>query len=94
MDQDLLQELTAAQKKEFEYYAAANFTLVKRVYNRRDLFTTFKPNTETAFFAHHPQKGTFLITGDASIEWINNAITDEFDIIEKKSEINEQLSLF
>ena len=92
MDQDLLQELTEAQKKEFDLYAAANFILLKRKFERYNRFT-HQPFTETAFFAHHPNKGTFLISGDAPMEWINNAITDEFDIIEKKLEINNQLSL-
>jgi hypothetical protein len=94
MNNNLINELSENQKKEFMYYYNANFTLVKKVYNRKDYFTTFKPNTETAFFAHHPQKGTFLITGNAPMEWINNAITEEFDIIKKKSEINNQLTLF
>lgn len=93
MEQDLLQELTAAQKKEFDFYAAANFILVKRKFERYNRFT-HQPFTEICFFAHHPHKGTFLISGDAPMEWINNAITDEFDIIEKKLEINNQLSLF
>jgi len=94
MNQDLLQELTEDQREEFEYYASANFELIKRIYNCKDLLITSKSNTETAFFAYHPQKGTFLITGNNPMEWINNAITDEFDIIEKKSEINNQLILF
>jgi hypothetical protein len=94
MDQDLFQELTAAQKKEFEYYASANFELIKRIYNRKDLLTTSKSNTEKAFFAYHPQKGTFLITGNSPMEWINFAIKDKFDVIQKKSEINNQLDLF
>lgn len=93
MNQDLLQELTEDQRKEFDFYAAANFILVKRKFERYNRFT-HQPFTETCFFAHHPNKGTFLISGDAPMEWINNAITDEFDIIEKKSEINNQLSLF
>jgi len=93
MDQDLLQELTAAQKNEFQFYAAANFILVKRKFERYNRFTN-QPFTEICFFAHHPTKGTFLISGDAPMEWINNAITDEFDVIEKKSKINNQLSLF
>jgi hypothetical protein len=93
MDQDLLQELTEDQKKEFNFYAAANFILVKRKFERYNRFT-HQPFTEICFFAYHPNKGTFLISGDAPMEWINNAITDEFDIIEKKSEINNQLSLF
>lgn len=93
MDQDLLQELTEDQKKEFQFYAAANFILVKRKYERYNRFT-HQPFTEICFFAHHPNKGTFLISGNAPMEWINNAITDEFDVIEKKLEINNQLSLF
>lgn len=93
MDQDLLQELTTEQQKEFKFYAAANFILVKRKFERYNRFT-HQPFTEICFFAHHPNKGTFLISGDAPMEWINNAITDEFDVIEKKLEINNQLSLF
>lgn len=93
MDQDLLQELTKEQQKEFQFYAAANFILVKRKFERYNRFT-HQPFTEICFFAHHPNKGTFLISGDAPMEWINNAITDEFDVIEKKLEINNQLSLF
>jgi len=93
MDQDLLQELTTEQQKEFKFYAAAKFILVKRKFERYNRFT-HQPFTEICFFAHHPNKGTFLISGDAPMEWINNAITDEFDVIEKKLEINNQLSLF
>lgn len=93
MDQDLLQELTEDQQKEFKYYYNANFTLIKRKYERRNIYTQ-QPYTDICFFAHHPQKGTFLISGNAPMEWINNAITDEFDVIEKKLEINNQLSLF
>ena len=94
MDQDLLKELTEDQQKEFQYYASANFTLVKRIYNRKDIFTTFKPNTEIAYFAHHPQKGTYLITGSAPMDWINFAINDPMLIDNEKSDINTQLSLF
>jgi|688.fasta_scaffold558363_2 hypothetical protein len=93
MDHNLLQELTEDQRKEFDFYAAANFILVKRKFERYNRFT-HQPFTEICFFAHHPNKGTFLITGDAPMEWINNAITDEFDIIDKKLEFNNQLSLF
>jgi hypothetical protein len=93
MDQDLLQELTEDQQKEFQFYAAANFILVKRKFERYNRFT-HQPFTEICFFAHHPNKGTFLISGDAPMEWIKNAITDEFDVIEEKLEINNQLSLF
>ena len=93
MDQDLLQELTTEQQKEFQFYAAANFILVKRKFERYNRFT-HQPFTEICFFAHHPNKGTFLISGDAPMEWIKNAITDEFDVIEEKLEINNQLSLF
>lgn len=93
MDQNLLQELTTEQQKEFQFYAAANFILIKRKFERYNRFT-HQPFTEICFFAHHPNKGTFLISGDAPMEWINNAITDEFDVIEKKLEINNQLSLF
>ena len=93
MDQDLLQELTTEQQKEFKFYAAAKFILVKRKFERYNRFT-HQPFTEICFFAHHPNKGTFLISGDAPMEWIKNAITDEFDVIEEKLEINNQLSLF
>lgn len=93
MDQDLLQELTEEQKKEFQYYQNANFILVKRKFERYNRFTN-QPFTEICFFAHHPNKGTFLISGNAPMEWINNAITDEFDVIEEKLEINNQLRLF
>ena len=67
--------------------------MIKRKNQRFNRYTN-QPFEEICFFAHHPNKGTFLISGDAPMEWINNAITDEFDIIEKKSEINNQLSLF
>jgi hypothetical protein len=92
--EDLLKELSENQRKEFMYYHKANFTLIKQVYNRKDYFTTFKPNTEICFFAHHPKKGTFLITGDAPMEWINNAINDNEMLYHKTLEINTQLSLF
>ena len=94
MNQDLLKELTEDQRKEFDFYAAANFTLVKREYNRKDIFTTFKPNTNIAYFAHHPQKGTYLITGSAPMDWINFAINDPLLIDNEKLKLNNQLSLF
>ena len=93
MDKDLLQELTEDQQKEFQYYYNANFTLIKRKYERRNIYTQ-QPYTEICFFAHHPQKGTFLISGDAPMEWINNAIEDDTITYNEKLEINNQLSLF